>query len=380
MSTLNFSALARKIRLTKTAFKYNPEEEVLHLRAEVKFLKGILHMKQADSGGISQILYTMKKLKEENESLKKKSMNQDDFSELTHQNSLLREKLKTFHPTSTNLFTLSTTKLPYLNIQNRRGSFLQRTSSSSKLASKSEPKEINLQEYNPQNNFEDGGISPTRISFKKSLGELPSLNSPLFEVSKKHSRTEISVLDDTIGFSEPSKVKSFRIETPTDRKSKFGLHQKEGLPSIKVDRSLGEKSFKNLIIDTKLGASKSEKSTSNKYTFSEYMKDQMTNQLLRKKYSRGIPINQKRSSVTKSTSLQRMSKSFKEGSFVEQNDITVIKTKLDSIHSRLIKLDINETSLIIQHSKDPVQQPKLVDNYLKNLEGIKRQMRQFNFS
>lgn len=383
MSTLKFSSLAKKVRLTKENVIYNPEQEVVNLRAEIKFLKDILHMKQSASGGISQILYAMKKLKEENESLKRSENSESSFNLVSRDNSLLRDKVINNQYMKNAGLTTSGFKLPYISLKNKRESFLQKTSSTSNFSSAKNQGYLEFKDIKLNRNQKDISPTRTRVSFKRSFEDLKSLNSPTFEPNKKRSKTEISVLDDTMGLSDSklSNCKFFLIDSSPDKKSKFSFLRKEVLPQLKIDRSFGEKSFKNLIKVNRSGFSNSENPTTSKLNFSKYMQDQQANHIVNKTSLVSSKF-QKRNSVSRNAPIRKMSASDSE-SHSNLTKFEAIKSKLDQIQTRLIRINLADEPMNLPGSKPKppdLRNPMRSNAYLQTLEGMKNEMQRFNFS
>lgn len=373
MATLKFGSLVKKIRLTQEAAKYDPDDEVAHLRAEVRFLKNILHMKQSATGGISQILYNMKKLKEENDALKRLSRSQAGIETIAQQNVILQQRLAG-HGKS----IAGGQQLPYIRLPKKRDSILQRSSGFSKLS-------VHVREDAQSKDFASpvgprGRASPLRVSFQRSFAQLPGLDSPGFQTDTKQSKTEVSLLDETLGLSVEPKSQSFRIEFA--KKSKFGLSKQEGLPTIKVERSLGEKSFKNLVADTRLGASKSENASATKITFSQFMQGQRPTVAQKTAFS----SSHFRKSSRPHPARSQVARSMPARQFGHENrpsdlgEFGYLRSKLQGIEARLLRIDVQEDSLTTKEPQSAgFREPHALGTYQRTLKGIRREMDRVSF-
>lgn len=98
MATLKFAKLASRIVIRETS---SPEKkassndvDVNNLKNEVKFLKDILHLKKF-GGGYSELVYKVKLLQQENESLRRTQIPEMEVvDELIRQNQVLKRELK----------------------------------------------------------------------------------------------------------------------------------------------------------------------------------------------------------------------------------------------------------------------------------------------
>lgn len=378
MSTLKFSTLAQKIRLAKIPILTTPAEEIQQLKGEIKFLKQILHMKQSSSGGISQILYEMKKLKEENENLKQIEKSQLNIRIIPNQSQLLRRSLnKPENLPSSAILTSSGSKLPFLTINKSRNEFsgFKRTSSFSRSTSKINKESDLLSPSNVELSGDPEEITPTKKPIRISFVDLPSIRSSKQSKVKTFSRSGFHEYYDEASRKKTTNSRSFRIDFSPEYKANLSLKLKESRSQVRVDRSLGEKSFKKLV-SHRLGKSQSENPTNTKLTFFQYMKDQNQNQLFRQNnYSKNhFP---KRDNLIRNTIGQKLRQSIP----TELDQIGSMKSYLDNIQVRLNKLDHEDlsNSLTIPYPAHKTEKEPLSE-YQKSLEGIKNQMKQFTFS
>ncbi len=93
MATLKFTKNASRIVLKSVMETKPPTEELNSLKDEVRFLKDILHIKRF-GGGISELIYKVKELQNENEKLKKLSITPKPLlQDLINQNLVLQQEL-----------------------------------------------------------------------------------------------------------------------------------------------------------------------------------------------------------------------------------------------------------------------------------------------
>lgn len=93
MATLKFAKLASKIKIEQVENKESKSNDVIHLKEEVKYLKKVLQLKST-GGGISELVYRLKNLENENRRLKDKYMMNSEVDILVRQNVQLQEKLQ----------------------------------------------------------------------------------------------------------------------------------------------------------------------------------------------------------------------------------------------------------------------------------------------
>jgi hypothetical protein len=384
MGTLKFAAMARQIKLSKTIAAIRPEEEISQLKNEVKFLKSILHMKQSSTGGISQLLYTMKQLQQENDALKKATMNNNSIEAVAFQNDILKKKLKILHNVQKAGAISHPSILPYLSLKNKRDSILQRPSSSTKLYSKIN--NIVLEEPKPNIGLKIDRakeIQPIKISANISFNELPIISSPNFQINKKHLKTQISQFKDTLGLSQESKSRSLRNDTSPDQTSKFfddGL-EKAHLPTLKRRNSHSDQNLRKLVRPEKILDSTSEKSGSSKVTFSQFVRDKDDNPIFKK------PSSPYKLSLQSSKSNLFINSPKKKLNISGMTDVSqktkfsAIKLKLDNIQKKLAQIDAGygpSNSLLVTRKVNAfgVRSP---NKYDRNLSSIKQQMQMFDF-
>ena len=379
MATLKFGSMASQLKLLAGASKVSPEEEVIHLKEEVRFLKNILHMKQSASGGLSQILYNLKQLKDENEKLKRLDKSRVHIDNMVKQNTILRKKLEIKDPDQYQRMKSSQGLLPYLDIKNKRRSILQRTAGSTNLYSKGN--EMFMEDQTPKSEPVDLNFKG-RPAFKSngSLGEIPKVTSP-FEDPKKHSKTEISELDDTLAISLDSRRRSFRIDNSPEASSKLSkFKNKSGLlPSINIQMRMAENRITRLDEATPLKASKSHNPSSTKLKFSDFMQDQHDKPFFKKKLKNNSVIIPRRHDIRNSSPKVTEISNFRSTN-VEEVKISLIKSKLDGLKNRLIAIDEPSDPLLGRPERRRGSlESRPFNSYSRDLISIKQQMELINF-
>lgn len=374
--------MARQIKLSKTLVAVKPEEEISQLKNEVRFLKSILHIKKSSTGGVSQLLYTVKQLQQENEALKKASMNNYSIEAVTAQNDLLRKKLIAIQSSKKDEGMSYSSGLPYLSIKNKRDFLLQRTSSSTKLYSKIN--NIVLEEPKQRVDMKSD-INQERKTIdnrpKSSFRELPNISSSNLEGNNRNFETQNSQLEDALGLSQKSKKRFFRVETSPDRKSKFfeSSPDEAHLPSLKKHNTQSDQNPTKHNGQERLLDTMSEKSESSKMTLTQFMKHQQDNTIFKESSPYKKSLQSSKSNLL-SNSPKKMSFSGMSD-MTQKSKYTAIKNKLGNIQKKLAQIDSGYGLIkpLLPERKPHPYGVRISENYSVNLTSIKQQMQMIDF-